>query len=173
MGRLALVRAHEVSSMLTSLTQFETIKRMQAFYRNLKAKGDEGVTPDERENLKNALVDYGHLQSPAPEQSPASSHSHHSPAEVHIEKSEAPSAPSPLATAMATASANLDPNQQYSPSTQQGQFMDPNAYSADVMWDVTNPFEYDFDFNSADFDAIMADATQGFWVDFPGEVGFT
>jgi len=48
--------------------QFETIKRMQAFYRTVH--GEDGpVSPDERRALRSALVDYGALQ-PSPVQKP-------------------------------------------------------------------------------------------------------
>jgi hypothetical protein len=43
----------------------ETIKQMQIFYSNIKTKGEQGVTRNERREMKNALVDYGALQ-PSP-----------------------------------------------------------------------------------------------------------
>ena len=51
-----------------SETWFETIKRMQAYYRSVL--GQEGsVSPDERQALRRAMVDYGALQ-PSPVQKP-------------------------------------------------------------------------------------------------------
>ncbi|KAK3079300.1 hypothetical protein LTS18_005200, partial [Coniosporium uncinatum] len=32
-------------------------------------------------------------------------------------------------------------------------------------------FDAEFNINDADLEAMIADATQGFWVNFPGEVG--
>jgi hypothetical protein len=52
-----------------SCCQFETVKRMQAYYRSLK--GEDGpVSPEERHALKHAMIDYGALQ-PSPVQKPA------------------------------------------------------------------------------------------------------
>ena len=52
-----------------NVRQFETIKRMQVYYRS--ALGQEGpVSPDERQALRRAMVDYGALQ-PSPVQRPA------------------------------------------------------------------------------------------------------
>lgn len=143
---------------------------MQAFYRNLKSKGDEGVTPDERENLKNALVDYGHLQSPPAEPSPSSNPS---PIAIQTENHEPKlQSQSPLPASVPQTPLIVDgttlPSPPGPPSVDSSQ-----NYANDVVWDLTNPFEFNYDWNSADFDAIMADATQGFWADFPGEVGFS
>ena len=35
---------------------------MQIFYSNIKADGDQSVTPSERRELRNAIIDYGALQ---------------------------------------------------------------------------------------------------------------
>lgn len=142
---------------------------MQAFYRNLKSKGDDGVTPDERENLKNALVDYGHLQSPPAE--PTAS-SNPSPVAIQVENAEAKiqSSQSPLPPSVPQTPLTVDGTTLPSPP---GPALDNQNYINEVVWDITNPFEFNYDWNSADFDAIMADATQGFWADFPGEVGFS
>lgn len=35
---------------------------MQIFYSNIKADGDLAVTPSERREMRNAIIDYGALQ---------------------------------------------------------------------------------------------------------------
>ncbi|KAM0428839.1 hypothetical protein ACHAPT_006639 [Fusarium lateritium] len=40
----------------------EKIKAMQIFYTNIKAEGDQAVTPGERREMRNAIIDYGALQ---------------------------------------------------------------------------------------------------------------
>lgn len=35
---------------------------MQIFYSNIKAEGDQAVTPSERREMRNAIIDYGALQ---------------------------------------------------------------------------------------------------------------
>ncbi|KAG9499244.1 hypothetical protein J7337_010063 [Fusarium musae] len=40
----------------------EKIKAMQIFYSNIKADGDLAVTPSERREMRNAIIDYGALQ---------------------------------------------------------------------------------------------------------------
>lgn len=35
---------------------------MQLFYSNIKAEGDQAVTPSERREMRNAIIDYGALQ---------------------------------------------------------------------------------------------------------------
>lgn len=36
---------------------------MQIFYSNIKTKGDQAVTSRERRNMRNAIIDYGALQT--------------------------------------------------------------------------------------------------------------
>jgi hypothetical protein len=43
----------------------ETIKTMQIFYSNIKTQGDQAVSPRERREMRNAIIDYGALQ-PSP-----------------------------------------------------------------------------------------------------------
>ncbi|KAH6896723.1 fungal-specific transcription factor domain-containing protein [Thelonectria olida] len=40
----------------------EKIQAMQIFYTNIKAEGDQAVTPSERREMRNAIIDYGALQ---------------------------------------------------------------------------------------------------------------
>lgn len=50
-------------------TWFETIKRMQAYYRSVLGQ-DKPASPEERQALRRAMIDYGALQ-PSPVQKPA------------------------------------------------------------------------------------------------------
>ena len=52
-----------------SQTWFETIKRMQAYYRSVLGQDGSAVSPDERRALSRAMIDYGALQ-PSPVQRP-------------------------------------------------------------------------------------------------------
>ena len=52
-----------------SHTWFETIKRMQAYYRSVLGQDGSAVSPDERQALRRAMIDYGALQ-PSPVQRP-------------------------------------------------------------------------------------------------------
>jgi hypothetical protein len=56
---------------LTDFVKFETIKRMQAYYRSVLGQ-DAPASPAERLALRRAMVDYGALQ-PSPVQKPAES----------------------------------------------------------------------------------------------------
>ncbi|KAK7397537.1 hypothetical protein QQX98_013093 [Neonectria punicea] len=40
----------------------EKIQAMQIFYSSIKAEGDQAVTPSERREMRNAIIDYGALQ---------------------------------------------------------------------------------------------------------------
>ena len=156
---------------------------MQGFYGNLKTKGEQGVTSDERKDRNSALVDYGHLQSPTTEEPPRQSSFSPSQPRVLEANSESPStaggqsqSPLPLPGTVPTATSpsilNGDVNGIASPATlQQALYLDPSTYQLVEMYDDSNPFQAQYEFGSADFDAIMADAAQGFWEDFPGQVG--
>jgi hypothetical protein len=50
-------------------TWFETIKRMQAYYRSVLGQ-DAPASPEERQALRRAMIDYGALQ-PSPVQKPS------------------------------------------------------------------------------------------------------
>jgi hypothetical protein len=50
------------ASNCTDGSQREKIKAMQIFYSNIKADGDLAVTPSERREMRNAIIDYGALQ---------------------------------------------------------------------------------------------------------------
>lgn len=166
-----------------SKTWFETIKRMQAYYRSVL--GHEGpVSPDERQALGRAMVDYGALQ-PSPVQKPIDAKA---PTETNIirpitaEQQVRTSSTSPNFSA--TNSLHQHPPAS-APPTQHivvsPPAATPNGYSSTpYAWNTQHSippieddenFTYDFDFSSADMEEMMRDATQEFWASFPGEVG--
>ncbi|KAI9710713.1 MAG: hypothetical protein M1820_002546 [Bogoriella megaspora] len=57
-------------------TWHETIKKMHAFYSNIRTHGDKSTNPVERQQMRIATVDYGALQSsPVQDKAPKWSHS--------------------------------------------------------------------------------------------------
>ncbi|KAF2713458.1 hypothetical protein K504DRAFT_368934 [Pleomassaria siparia CBS 279.74] len=153
-------------------TWFETIKRMQAYYRS--ALGQEGpVSPDERQALRRAMIDYGALQ-PSPVQRPLDASNDNGKPDTTIVRDSVA-----REVSIASPSHNL-----MSPPT-----ATPNGYASNFSWnpnstqhstqhtttpppieiDVTS-FDLDFDFGSVDMEALGF-ATQDFWGSFPGEVG--
>ncbi|KAF2192865.1 hypothetical protein K469DRAFT_552474 [Zopfia rhizophila CBS 207.26] len=133
-------------------TWFETIKRMQAYYRTVH--GEDGpVSPDERQALRRAMIDYGALQ-PSPVQKP-----------VDAKVPE---------TSLVREPASVPPPPMTSPPTST-----PNGYTSSFFnsqqpippLEVDENFDLDFDFSNADVEAMMMNATQDFWASFPGEVG--
>ncbi|KAI9151985.1 transcriptional regulatory protein [Paramyrothecium foliicola] len=74
----------------------ETIKTMQIFYSNIKTQGEQAVTPQERREMRNAIIDYGALQ-PSPVL----------PSEIEDSNDN----PKSLADDMVDESVNLDPIQ--------------------------------------------------------------
>ncbi|KAL1610575.1 hypothetical protein SLS60_002245 [Paraconiothyrium brasiliense] len=143
-------------------TWFETIKRMQAYYRTVLGQGGP-VSPDERQALRRAMVDYGALQ-PSPVQKPVDVKVS---VDANVIRSSITQEQPPTAT----------PAQQ--------QFMSPpastpNGYTSNLGWngqqtipplEDDDTFNLNFDFTSADMEDMMRDATQEFWASFPGEVG--
>ncbi|OCL05607.1 hypothetical protein AOQ84DRAFT_94902 [Glonium stellatum] len=129
---------------------FETIKRMQAFYRTVHDENGP-VSPDERRALRSALVDYGALQP-----SPVQKQDEQTPVVETTQDATvsnlAPISP-PTTTSFGSAGSLVSPEQTF-------------PISSD------NSFDLDFDFANAEFDNMMINATQGFWASFPGEVGY-
>jgi hypothetical protein len=158
---------------------------MQAYYRSVLGP-DGPASPEERQALRHAMIDYGALQ-PSPVQKPTDSRdatimvSSRSPAQQHndvrpqyriyislltqskrkpmIANLTNPPVTSPLPAAAPT----------------------PNSYSSNFSWNTppaVPPLEADETFNLDSFDltneeleAMMINATQDFWASFPGEVG--
>ncbi|USP79670.1 hypothetical protein yc1106_06944 [Curvularia clavata] len=153
-------------------TWFDTIRRMQAYYRSVLGQ-DGPASPEERQALRHAMIDYGALQ-PSPVQkpnessrvaespgvtsslSPTDHHTHRKPIIANITN---PSLGSPMPATAAT----------------------PNSYTPNFAWNTppaVPPLEADETFNLDSFDltneeleAMMMNATQEFWASFPGEVG--
>ncbi|KAF1998472.1 hypothetical protein P154DRAFT_438956 [Amniculicola lignicola CBS 123094] len=151
-------------------TWFETIKRMQAYYKTVLGQ-DGPVSPDERKALRSAMIDYGALQ-PSPVQKPADAEKEESdPAMVRDSKHSLCSVFPAIA---------IDDEQQLSapPALMSPPTSTPNGYTS--FWQPQQPilpleadetFDLDFDFSNADMEAMMMSATQDFWASFPGEVG--
>ncbi|KAF2648008.1 hypothetical protein K491DRAFT_699246 [Lophiostoma macrostomum CBS 122681] len=133
-------------------TWFETIKRMQAFYR--KILGHEGpASPEERQALRRAMIDYGALQT-SPVHKPIDSNSN-PPDRSIVGDGLAPEGPP---------ATSISP----SPATT------PNVWTPQPIvppLEADETFDLNFDFSSADMEAMMMNATQEFWAAFPGEVG--
>ncbi|CAN9181504.1 unnamed protein product [Alternaria alternata] len=149
-------------------TWYDTIRRMQAYYRSVLGQ-DGPASPEERQALRHAMIDYGALQ-PSPVQKPAGSPrdvimSSRSPSQQHNERKPMivnltnPPVTSPLPVTAPT----------------------PNSYTSNFSWNTppaVPPLEADETFNLDSFDltneeleAMMINATQDFWASFPGEVG--
>ncbi|KAM0372173.1 hypothetical protein ACHAPZ_008071 [Fusarium culmorum] len=118
----------------------EKIKAMQIFYSNIKTDGDLAVTPSERREMRNAIIDYGALQ-PDPVRQPDT--------ESTDEQSATDGENDQAAT---STSADFNPESM--------NFIAP----ADI-----DLFDTDFAFGSNMY-ATFADATQGFWESFPGSM---
>jgi hypothetical protein len=76
-------------------TWFETIKRMTAYYHSV-ATHDSPVSPDERQALRRAMVDYGALQQTSPVQKLGDSRAPGTPAVI---QGPSPAGPSPEVSA--------------------------------------------------------------------------
>jgi hypothetical protein len=122
----------------------ETIKQMQIFYSNIKTKGGQGVTRNERQEMKNALIDYGALQ-PDTDSAP-------------VEEEEPPTALQ---------------NRESSPPPDVVELAPPvplRTTQEDFLSMDFDMFDTEFNIDDADLEAAIADATQGFWANFPGEM---
>ncbi|KAF4981842.1 hypothetical protein FZEAL_2421 [Fusarium zealandicum] len=132
----------------------EKIKAMQIFYSNIRVQGDQGVTPSERREMRNAMVDYGALQADPVRQPDTDSNDD----QVRIP-------PLILTSQMLTSSQSATDND------------DPSSVSVDFGPDQLNYiapadidlFDTNIEFGSGMY-ATFADATQGFWESFPGSM---
>ncbi|KAF2199572.1 hypothetical protein GQ43DRAFT_398433 [Delitschia confertaspora ATCC 74209] len=133
-------------------TWFETIKRMQAYYKTVHSE-DGPISPDERQALKTAMIDYGALQpSPVQKQEPPPASEQNS---VLQQRAPQPALMSPPSTT---------PNYTFS-------FVSPVQQPFLFDGDDSLSFDINFNFSNADMEAMMMSATQDFWGSFPGEVG--
>ncbi|KAL7809267.1 fungal-specific transcription factor domain-containing protein [Trichoderma gracile] len=151
----------------------ETIKAMHIFYSNVKSKGNQAMSPSARREMRNAIIDYGALQ-PSPVQ-PADSGSEED-AMVVSEQEDI------RTEELQMNELNTDPLNSSAINTTE---MNPNGLAASGIspneselisheFGVVPPADYDlfdthFDIDSA-MQASFADATQGFWEGFPGNV---
>jgi len=143
----------------------ETIKQMQIFYTNIKTKGEQGVTRNERQEMKNAIIDYGALQA--------------SPVHDQALDSEVPSVSRYpklvyylLTYKPAFREASIPSESVSPPRTTAADNSDllPNRTQDDFSFADIDMFDSEFNLNDSDLEAAIADATQGFWVNFPGEM---
>ncbi|KAJ4340608.1 hypothetical protein N0V95_007433 [Ascochyta clinopodiicola] len=150
-------------------TWFETIKRMQAYYRSVLGQ-DAPASPEERKALRRAMIDYGALQ-PSPVQKPAESSKGPDTTIVQTTISPPPYENKFLSVTLASEPMVAPPTT--TPI--------PNSYNNGYSWNASNtvlPLEADaafsfegFDLSNAEMEEIMMNATQDFWASFPGEVG--
>ncbi|KAM0208195.1 hypothetical protein ACHAQI_007206 [Fusarium lateritium] len=119
----------------------EKIKAMQIFYSNIKTDGDLAVTPSERREMRNAIIDYGALQPDPVRQPDAESTDEQSATDGENDQVSA---------------SNID-------------FADPLFIApADIdLFDTDFAFGNNM---YANMYATFADATQGFWESFPGSM---
>lgn len=141
-------------------TWFETIKRMQAYYRSVHGH-DAPVSPDERQALRRAMIDYGALQ----------------PSPVHKPVDAKSSSVTVVRSSFSQQNPSVGPPPLVSPPTST---TTPTGYTSTSLWnpphtipplEADETFDLDFDFSNADMEAMMMNATQDFWASFPGEVG--
>ncbi|SPJ72668.1 related to general repressor of transcription [Fusarium torulosum] len=119
----------------------EKIKAMQIFYSNIKTDGDLAVTPSERREMRNAIIDYGALQPDPVRQPDAESTDEQSATDGENDQASA---------------TNID-------------FTDP-LFIAPADIDLFDT-DFAFGSNMyANMYATFADATQGFWESFPGSM---
>lgn len=161
---------------------------MQAYYRSVLGQ-DGPASPEERQALRHAMIDYGALQ-PSPVQKPNESSrvaespvvtSSLSPTDHHTHVGFAAS----LSTHLLTLSqrkpiiANITNPSLGSPMPTT--VATPSSYTPNFAWNTppaVPPLEADETFNLDSFDltneeleVMMMNATQEFWASFPGEVG--
>ncbi|KAM5358962.1 hypothetical protein ACJZ2D_014856 [Fusarium nematophilum] len=139
----------------------EKIKAMQIFYSNIKAEGDQAVTPSERREMRNAIIDYGALQPDPVRQPDAETNDYHVRA-----PNSAPAVPPPPPSADLASQSTTDEGEN-----------DPGPAGVDFGADQLGfiaPADIDlFDTNlefGSGMHATFADATQGFWESFPGSM---
>ncbi|KAL5117337.1 hypothetical protein ACEQ8H_004782 [Pleosporales sp. CAS-2024a] len=144
-------------------TWFETIKRMQAYYRSALGQ-DPPTSPEERQVLRRAMIDYGALQpSPVQKQESDTMDTSGTASSISPTMSTQDKAPTP-------------PHNFASPPT-------PNTFATQYAWNGAVPSEIppleadetfnldSFDLSNAELEEMMINATQDFWASFPGEVG--
>ncbi|RTE76898.1 hypothetical protein BHE90_008642 [Fusarium euwallaceae] len=135
----------------------EKIKAMQIFYTNIKAEGDQSVTPSERREMRNAIIDYGALQPDPVRQPDAESNDEQVGGSSSEAFTQLPTRPK-SATDGENDGGAAPPAVDFAPD--QLNFIAP----ADI-----DLFDTNFEFGS-NMHATFADTTQGFWESFPGSM---
>lgn len=129
---------------------------MQIFYSNIKAGGEQAVTPNERREMRNAMVDYGALQpSPVVDDQP------------QVEGNDAMGD-----ATMSDAAQSADEQQQQQvvsemPTHAKTMESEVGAGVSFIAPADTDLFDTYFELSSA-MHTSFADATQSFWEGFPG-----
>ncbi|RMJ18887.1 hypothetical protein CDV36_001430 [Fusarium kuroshium] len=136
----------------------EKIKAMQIFYTNIKAEGDQSVTPSERREMRNAIIDYGALQPDPVRQPDAESNDEQVGGSSSQAFTQLPTRPKSATTDGENDGAAPPPAVDFAPD--QLNFIAP----ADI-----DLFDTNFEFGS-NMHATFADTTQGFWESFPGSM---
>jgi hypothetical protein len=123
---------------------------MQIFYTNIKTRGENGVSKSERNEMRNAIVDYGAL--------------HHTPIQEHISRSNTPK---PTPQHMASRPSTDAPSQASRPPSQRGDTPSSKTYYDFTDMDI---FNTDYTISTAEMEAVILSSTQDFWALLPGEV---
>lgn len=165
---------------------------MQAYYRSALGQ-DPPASPEERQVLRRAMIDYGALQpSPVQKQDSSSTLDTSAVAMSILPKLSIrevrlfphayltftdPTQPKPMTMHIQTTKTN-NINSVIIPPTNAPT---PNAYPTTCGWNAQAeipPLEADetfnldsFDLSNAELEEMMINATQDFWASFPGEVG--
>jgi hypothetical protein len=160
---------------------------MQAFYRSILGHGDAQASPEERQALRHALIDYGALQ-PSPVQNPTdSSKGYDTP---YAATSGSPTFTNGSVRHLLESTPCVTNSSQQKPfaNVQNQSFVPPptpalssNSYQQAYSWtsppsipplEADDTFNTDsFDLSNAELEELMMNATQDFWASFPGEVG--
>lgn len=160
---------------------------MQAYYRSVLGHGGTQASPEERQALRRAMIDYGALQ-PSPVQNAADTSKSYEPS--YVATSVSPTLTNGTVRSMIQCSCYITDLSQQKPYTnlQNQPFVPPlttarstNGYQQTYSWNSPTtipPLEEDdtfnldsFDLSNAELEEMMMNATQDFWASFPGEVG--
>ena len=133
---------------------------MHIFYSNVMSKGDESISQNTRRQMRNTIIDYGALQA-----SPVQG-STYGPGSGENVSASGPGLylPNTPCSLMLQDTADVGrPTQAEAPS------MDAQQGSVNLLSIDGNIFDSNFDVTAA-MQEYLADATQGFWADFPGSM---
>jgi hypothetical protein len=139
---------------------------MQIFYTNIKTRGENGVSSSERNEMRNAIVDYGAL--------------HHTPTHDNTSTPNTPRATptlpkvSNLISPTPTVQHQTHSRQQTEAPSQGSQAPShrEDTPSSKTYYDFTDIdiFSTDYTISNAEMEAVILSSTQDFWALLPGEV---